>query len=44
MPHVTQDNPSTSRGVPHDEIAHITQDDPSESSSHGVKRTFDQID
>ena len=44
MPHVIHGDPSTSQGVPHDEIAHITQDDPYESSLHGVKRTFDQID
>ena len=44
MPHVTQGDPSTSQGVPHDEMAHITHNDPSESSSCGIKRKFDQID
>ena len=44
MPHVTQGDPSTSQGVPHDETTHITQDDPSESSLYGVKRIIDQID
>ena len=44
MPYVTHGDPSTSQGVPHDEIAHITQDDPFESSSRRLKRIADQID
>ena len=41
IPHVTQDDPSASQGVPHDETTHVTHDDPSESSSRGLKRIVD---